>query len=82
MAGQLKRNYADISEDIVLMRALRDMNMPKFVFDDVPLFYGLISDLFPGLKADRVGYEDLKEKIIDDMKKNRFDHKETDKFDD
>jgi dynein heavy chain len=51
------------------MRALRDMNMPKFVFDDVPLFHGLINDLFPGLKADRVGYEDLKEKIIEEMKK-------------
>jgi dynein heavy chain len=74
MAGQLKRAYADINEDIVLMRALRDMNMPKFVFDDVPLFFGLISDLFPGLKADRVGYEDLKEMIVDDMKKNRYDH--------
>jgi dynein heavy chain len=74
MAGQLKRAYADISEDIVLMRALRDMNMPKFVFDDVPLFFGLISDLFPGLKADRVGYEDLKEMIVEDMKRNRYDH--------
>jgi len=38
MAGQLKRNYAEMPEDIVLMRALRDMNMPKFVFEDVPLF--------------------------------------------
>lgn len=82
MAGQLKREYSDISEDIVLMRALRDMNMPKFVFDDVPLFYGLISDLFPGLKADRVGYEDLKEKIFDEMKKNRYDHKDQEKLDD
>lgn len=51
------------------MRALRDMNMPKFVFDDVPLFYGLISDLFPGLTADRVGYEDLKNTIVELMKK-------------
>jgi dynein heavy chain len=42
MAGQLKRAYAEMPEDIVLMRALRDMNMPKFVFDDVPLFHGLI----------------------------------------
>lgn len=63
MAGSLKREYSDISEDIVLMRALRDMNMPKFVFEDVPLFQGLIEDLFPGLQCERVGYEDLKEKI-------------------
>ena len=30
------------------MRVLRDSNMPKFVFEDVPLFAGLINDLFPG----------------------------------
>ena len=41
------------------MRALRDMNMPKFVYEDVPLFKGLIKDLFPGIEASRVGYEDL-----------------------
>lgn len=67
MAGQLKRAYSDMAEDIVLMRALRDMNMPKFVFDDVPLFFGLIQDLFPGLRADRVGYENLKEIIYEHM---------------
>jgi dynein heavy chain len=49
MAGQLKRSSADLPEETVLMRALRDMNLPKFVFEDVPLFLGLISDLFPGL---------------------------------
>ena len=42
MAGALKRGSPDLSEQIVLMRALRDMNLPKFVFDDVPLFLGLI----------------------------------------
>ena len=31
------------------MRALMEVNIPKFVFDDVPLFYGLVSDLFPEL---------------------------------
>ncbi|CAF1690369.1 unnamed protein product, partial [Adineta ricciae] len=56
MAGELKRNSAELPEDIVLMRALRDMNMPKFVYEDVPLFQGLITDLFPGLKCDRVTY--------------------------
>ena len=38
------------------MRALRDMNLPKFVFEDVPLFLGLIGDLFPGLDCPRVRY--------------------------
>ncbi|XP_063171723.1 dynein axonemal heavy chain 10 [Candoia aspera] len=56
MAGELKRGSADLHEDVVLMRALRDMNLPKFVFEDVPLFLGLISDLFPGLDCPRVRY--------------------------
>ena len=45
MAGALKRGSPDLDEGIVLMRALRDMNLPKFVFDDVPLFMGLILSL-------------------------------------
>ena len=60
MAGGLKRQYEFMSEDLVLMRCLRDSNMPKFVFEDVPLFSGLINDLFPGMDCPRVGYEDLK----------------------
>ncbi|XP_038008579.1 dynein heavy chain 10, axonemal [Motacilla alba alba] len=63
MAGELKRGSADLSEDVVLMRALRDMNLPKFVFEDVPLFLGLISDLFPGLDCPRVRYPDLNDAV-------------------
>jgi len=80
MAGQLKRNYSDLPEDIVLMRALRDMNMPKFVFEDVPLFQGLINDLFPGIKADRVGYEDLNQIIVDYMEKCNNHHSDDELF--
>lgn len=49
MAGTLKWSSPDISEDKVLMRALRDMNLPKFVDEDIKLFMGLITDLFPGI---------------------------------
>ena len=37
----------------VLMRALRDFNTPKIVTDDVPIFMGLIGDLFPALNVPR-----------------------------
>jgi len=82
MAGTLKRTYSETPEDVVLMRALRDMNMPKFVFDDVPLFYGLITDLFPGLKAERVGYEDLKERIIEALDAKKMKHNDEAVFED
>ena len=57
MAGSLKRESLDTAEEAVLMRALRDMNMPKFVFEDVPLFLGLIGDLFPNMNIERKPYE-------------------------
>ena len=42
-----------------MMRCLRDMNMSKFVAEDVPLFLSLIDDLFPALKADRASFPEI-----------------------
>nr|CCA14061.1 PREDICTED: similar to hCG1811879 putative [Albugo laibachii Nc14] len=67
MAGNVKRKYPGMSEDLVLMRALRDSNMPKFVYDDVPLFKGLINDLLSESDCSRVGYDDFEEAIIKEM---------------
>lgn len=47
MAGSLKRANPDINEDAVLIRAMRDANVPKFLKDDLPLFAAIIQDLFP-----------------------------------
>lgn len=53
VAGSLKRSDRSRPEDQVLMRALRDFNIPKIVTDDVPVFMGLIGDLFPALDVPR-----------------------------
>jgi hypothetical protein len=38
MAGSLKRQNPDKNEDVVLIRALRDSNLPKFLQQDAVLF--------------------------------------------
>ncbi|XP_051263753.1 dynein axonemal heavy chain 11 isoform X2 [Dicentrarchus labrax] len=53
VAGALRRRDKSRPEDQVLMRALRDFNMPKIVTEDVSIFLGLLGDLFPGLEVER-----------------------------
>ena len=72
MAGELKRGSPDLNEDMVLMRALRDMNLPKFVFEDVPLFLGLIGDLFPGLDCPRVRYPKFNDAVEAILMENKY----------
>ena len=72
MAGELKRGSPDLHEDMVLMRALRDMNLPKFVFEDVPLFLGLIGDLFPGLDCPRVRYPKFNDAVEAILMENKY----------
>jgi dynein heavy chain len=72
MAGAFKRGDPNMSEQLVLMRALRDMNLPKFIFEDVPLFLGLINDLFPGMDCPRVRYPQLNDVVENDLEENGF----------
>jgi len=82
LAGGLKRQFSDMPEELVLMRALRDSNMPKFVFEDVPLFKGLINDLFPNMDCPRVGYEKLKTEVRKDLEMKGFRCSDDRVFDD
>jgi len=50
MAGSIRRSNPDVSEDLTLIRAMRDSNLAKFLNEDIPLFNGIVSDLFPGVE--------------------------------
>jgi len=69
VAGSFKRAEPTIPEIDLLMRALRDFNTPKIVADDLKIFMGLLSDLFPGVNPPRkrfMDFEDIiKQSIID-----------------
>lgn len=47
VAGSMKRAAPELSEDKVLLRALRDFNLGKLTADDTGIFMGLLNDLFP-----------------------------------
>lgn len=77
MAGDLRREAPDLTEDLVLMRALRDMNLPKFIFEDAPLFLALIQDLFPTLDCPRVRYPKFNDAVELCLEKKQYTINET-----
>jgi dynein heavy chain, axonemal len=58
-AGATKRSTPEVPEEVLLMRTLRDMNLSKFVADDVPLFISLIGDMFPGINPPKAEFPDM-----------------------
>ena len=59
MAGSLRRQESKTEENIVLIRAMRDSNVPKFLEHDLPLFEGIVTDLFPGVDVPFIDYGKL-----------------------
>ncbi|ERL92012.1 hypothetical protein D910_09334 [Dendroctonus ponderosae] len=56
VAGNLKRENPNMDERQICLRALRDVNVPKFLKDDLKLFNGIVSDLFPRMVEEAVDY--------------------------
>ena len=62
-SGLLKFDNMDMNEDQLVLRAIRDVNAPKFLKDDLPLFENIIKDLFPTVERPKVDYGSLQGSI-------------------
>lgn len=66
--GRKRRAYPNMPEEEILYLAMRDMNIAKLTADDLPLFNGIMSDIFPGLEIPVIDYEEFYTCIEDEIK--------------
>ena len=71
-AGSLKLQEQDLTEDVVLFRTLRDMNMPKYIKTDAALFMALMTDIFQGVEPPAIDYGSFGQYIEEDLKEHGY----------
>uniref|UniRef100_A0A8I6GJB4 Dynein, axonemal, heavy chain 1 n=1 Tax=Rattus norvegicus TaxID=10116 RepID=A0A8I6GJB4_RAT len=71
-AGNLKRENPTMNEELICLRAIRDVNVPKFLQEDLKLFSGIVSDLFPTTKEEETDYGILDQAIRKACEKNNL----------
>lgn len=70
--GTQRRSNPNDSEETILMRVLRGMNVSKLVDQDEMIFMSLIEDLFVGMKLTSTSYKELQLAIMHTCNEKSF----------
>jgi len=70
--GSQRRSNLNESEETILMRVLKGMNVSKLVDQDEKIFMSLIEDLFVGMKSTSTSYRELQSAIVNTCNESSF----------
>ncbi|VDP42904.1 unnamed protein product [Schistosoma mattheei] len=68
-AGKKKRTNPNMSDEELLLLSLNDMNLAKLTSVDLPLFEGIITDLFPSIEPPTIDYSKIKNALQEECNK-------------
>ncbi|XP_062562978.1 dynein axonemal heavy chain 3 isoform X3 [Armigeres subalbatus] len=71
-AGALRRAQPELSEAQIVLRAIIDVNLPKFLQQDISLFEGIYKDLFPGVELPPPAREDIVRLLLIELIKRKL----------
>lgn len=63
-AGGLKKQFPDQSEEIIILKAINQINQAKFFANDLPLFNQITKDLFPKVKLAEENDQNQRDQIL------------------
>ncbi|XP_053341025.1 dynein axonemal heavy chain 2 [Clarias gariepinus] len=69
-AGKKRRACPDVADEEILLMSMKDMNIAKLTSIDLPLFNGIIQDLFPAVETPTIDYGKLRETIEAQLQQN------------
>ncbi len=71
-AKGLKQKFPEDKEEILILRSINDVNLPKFLAHDLPLFSGITEDLFQGIILPDISYGPLNDSLMESLEEMKL----------